>query len=1111
MDDSLWYKNAILYELHVRAFFDGNGDGIGDFKGLRQKLGYLQDLGVNALWLLPFYSSPLKDDGYDIADYRNIHPSYGTLADFKAFLREAHRRGLRVITELVVNHTSDQHPWFQKARRAKPGSPARDFYVWSETPDRYRDARIIFKDFEKSNWTWDPVAKQYYWHRFYSHQPDLNYDNPEVRRAVLDVADFWLEMGVDGMRLDAVPYLVEREGTSCENLAESHAFLKELRRHVDGRFKNRMLLAEANQWPEEASAYFGQGDECHMAFHFPVMPRLFMGIRLEDRFPIVDILQQTPAIPDSCQWALFLRNHDELTLEMVTDEDRDYMWRVYASDPEARLNLGIRHRLAPLLGNNRRKIELMNGLLFSLPGSPVLYYGDEIGMGDNFRLADRGGVRTPMQWSSGRNAGFSEAPARRLVLPVITDPEYHYETLNTAVQEKNPHSLLWQMRRMIALRKQHPAFGSGSMELLQPNNAKVLAFLRRTNEETVLVVANLSRFVQFAQLDLASFRGKVPVEMFGATRFPPIGEQPYLLTLGPHTFFWFTLESEKTEAPAAAEGRPLLPLLEIRSDWQELIHGADQAVLEGILPGYLKTCRWFGGKARSIRSVRVTETIRMVWNSSETFFSLVEVQYVEGEAETYLLPLTFLPAAALTAEQTASVPPGALARIRRVGREGKEEGFLCDALIRPDFCATLLKAISRGRHFRGQKGEMAAVSAGLLKLPDRYPAESLKPVLLGVEQTNSAVRYGEEWFLKMLRRVERGPHPDLEVGRFLGEKTSFQNFPEIAGWLEHRRAGSAEPTVLAILQRYIPNEGDAWSYTLDVVSRYFEEALAAGPEAVPLAAPVLPLMELASQEVPSDAQQRIGPFLELAKLLGKRTAELHAALASRPDDPVFAPEPFTEFYQRSIYQAIRSSVGQVFPLLRSRMEGLPEAVRPDAQKLLQSEPVVLNLCQEVMRGRIPGMRIRCHGDYHLGQVLYTGKDFVIIDFEGEPARALSERRIKRSCLRDVAAMIRSFHYAAYAVLLERDAGSPVRPEDVARLEQWAHGWWSWVSAAFLKSYLENPQVGTLLPAATGQRNVLLQAFLLEKVLYELRYEMNNRPDWVRIPLKGILSLLEKTV
>ncbi|MBI4543716.1 MAG: maltose alpha-D-glucosyltransferase, partial [Gemmatimonadetes bacterium] len=600
-EDPLWYRDAVIYELHVRAFFDSDGDGVGDFRGLTQKLDYLQDLGVTALWVLPFYPSPWKDDGYDIANYTGVHSAYGSLRDFRLFLRAAHARGLKVITELVINHTSDQHPWFQRARRAKPGSPWRDFYVWSDSPDRYADARIIFKDFEPSNWSWDPVAEAYYWHRFYAQQPDLNFDNPRVHRAVQRAMDFWFRLGVDGMRLDAIPYLYEREGTNCENLPETHAFLKALRRHVDARFPNRMLLAEANQWPEDAVAYFGEGDECHMSFHFPVMPRLFMAIQMEDRFPVVDILEQTPPLPENCQWAIFLRNHDELTLEMVTDEERDYMYRVYAHEPQMRINLGIRRRLAPLLLNSRRKIELMKGLLLSLPGTPVLYYGDEIGMGDNVFLGDRNGVRTPMQWSADRNAGFSRANPQRLYLPVIIDPQYHFETVNAEAQQDNLSSLLWWTKRLLALRKRFQAFGRGSLEFLYPENRKVLAFVRRYEQERILVVVNLSRFVQAAELDLASFRGSRPIELFGGTEFPAIGERPYFLTLGPHSFYWFALEPERVEraelGPPAAE-RPLLTVVD---EWESLLRGAARARLEQVLPGYLAPRRWFAGKARRIR------------------------------------------------------------------------------------------------------------------------------------------------------------------------------------------------------------------------------------------------------------------------------------------------------------------------------------------------------------------------------------------------------------------------------------------------------------------------------------------------------------------------------
>jgi len=539
-DDPLWYKDAVFYEVHVRAFCDSNGDGTGDFRGFAQKLDYLQDLGVNTIWLLPFYPSPLKDDGYDISDYTNVHPSYGTLEDFQSVLDQAHRRGMRVLTELVMNHTSDQHPWFQEARKSK-NNPRRDWYVWSDTPDPYKKARIIFTDTELSNWAWDPVSKSYYWHRFFSHQPDLNFDNPAVREEMWNLMKFWLERGVDGFRLDAVPYLVERENTNCENLPETHQILKDLRSRLAQNYPGRFLLAEANQWPQDAIAYFGTGDECHMAFHFPLMPRMFMAIRLEDRKPIVDIMQSTPAIPDSCQWGLFLRNHDELTLEMVTDDERDYLYDEYAKDKIARLNLGIRRRLAPLLENDRRRIELMNGMLMSLPGTPIIYYGDEIGMGDNVHLGDRNGVRTPMQWNAGWNAGFSAADPEQLYFPLLSNPLYGYQSVNVDAQKRSPHSLLSWMKQIIRVRNSTQAFGRGTLGFLASPNHRVLAYIREMGKDKILVVNNLSSSAQASELDLRRFKGAIPIEMFGGNPFPRVGDLPYLLTLGPYQFFWFRL------------------------------------------------------------------------------------------------------------------------------------------------------------------------------------------------------------------------------------------------------------------------------------------------------------------------------------------------------------------------------------------------------------------------------------------------------------------------------------------------------------------------------------------------------------------------------------------
>jgi maltose alpha-D-glucosyltransferase / alpha-amylase len=1102
-DDPGWYRDAIIYELHVRAFADSSGDGRGDFRGLAQKLDYLEDLGVTAIWLLPFYPSPLKDDGYDIADYTDVHPSYGTLADFRYFLREAHRRGLRVITELVLNHTSDQHPWFQRARRAPAGSNWRDFYVWSDTTEKYKDARIIFKDFEASNWSWDTVANAYYWHRFYHHQPDLNFDNPEVHRALFQVVDLWLEMGVDGMRLDAVPYLYQREGTNCENLPETHEFLRALRRHVDARFPNRMLLAEANQWPEDAVSYFGMGDECHMAFHFPVMPRMFMADHMEDRYPIIDILQQTPPIPDNCQWALFLRNHDELTLEMVTDEERDYMYRVYAYDPEARINLGIRRRLAPLLGNSRRKIEMMNGLLFSLPGTPVIYYGDEIGMGDNIYLGDRNGVRTPMQWSPDRNAGFSRANPQRLYLPVIVDPDFHFEALNVEAQQNNPNSLLWWMKRTIALRKQFRAFSRGSIEFLYPENGKVLAFLRRFGEEIILVVANLSRLAQYVELDLGEYKGMVPVELSGRTEFPPIGELPYLLTLGPKEFYWFALQPERVSEAEIRPGATAAeaPVLHLSGGWESLLDRESRAQLERLLPAYLRTRRWFGGKARRIKSVRITDVVPVPLENNSAYLAITTVEYTEGDSENYTLTMAF--AAAERAEQVKEWYPHAiLARLEMPGGEG----LLFSGLREPAFCDALLDAIARRRRLRAAGGEITATPTRLFRQVRGPAEERLETSLLRTEQSNSSVLYGTRMILKMFRRLETGTNPDLEIGSFLTERARFQHIPPVAGSLEYRNA-RGETMTLGILEAFVTNEGDAWKHTLGSLGHFFEQVVVRPPDGE--SAPVAPgnLLDWAGQEVPAVLRELCGPYLESARLLGQRTGELHVALASDRDDPSFAPEPFSALYQRSIYQSMRNLTVRVLGLLRGRLGALPESAAADADRLLAGEADVLARLRQVVDRRISGLRIRVHGDYHLGQVLFTGRDFVILDFEGEPARAISERRIKRSPLRDVAGMIRSFHYAAHTALAEQVERGVVRQEDVEAFQPWARAWYQWVSAVFLKAYFEAVAPAALLPAAREEIETLLDALLLEKAVYELGYELNNRPDWVGVPLKGILELL----
>ncbi|MCL5096616.1 MAG: maltose alpha-D-glucosyltransferase [Candidatus Omnitrophica bacterium] len=1054
---------------------------------------------------MPFYPSPLKDDGYDISDYYALHPKYGTLGDFKVFLREAHRCGLRVITELVLNHTSDQHPWFQRSRRAKPGSRWRNFYVWSDTSEKYKDTRIIFKDVETSNWTWDPVANAYYWHRFFFHQPDLNYDNPEVHEEMFKAVDFWFELGVDGLRLDAVPYLYEREGTSCENLPETHAFLKAVRRHVDERFSDRMLLAEANQWPEDAVAYFGQsrGDECHMAFHFPLMPRLFMALRMEDRMPIVDILEQTPSIPEVCQWALFLRNHDELTLEMVTDEERDYMYRMYAHVHQARLNLGIRRRLAPLLGNDRKRIELLNALLLSLPGTPVLYYGDEIGMGENIYLGDRNGVRTPMQWSSDKNAGFSRANPQSLYLPIILDPEYHYEAVNVETQLSNPHSLLWWMRRLLALRKRWRALGEGKCEFLEPANRKILSYILRFQEETILVVANLSRFVQPVALDLTAFQQSIPIELFGRTEFPVITAQPYLLTLGPHGFFWFSLEPKahlaRAQAPCGAVG--VWPALTVANHWHDILEEKSKNRLETVLADYLRCQRWFGGKAKTIKLITLRDFIPVPLNGDETFLTLLQVDYVQGDSETYQLPMTW--ASGAEADRLRQENPRLVIADLTVTDEN-QIGVLYDAIGNRAWCKALLDLIAHRRRLNGSKGVIESVRTPTLRhlLGD---APLPEPVMGKAEQSNTSVLYGEKFILKLFRRLEPGVNPDLEIGRFLTAK-EFSHIPPVAGALEYVFE-SDERTTLAVLNQFIPGSKDAWGYTLDAISRYYDRVITFVAKDQPVALPEPNLLKLMRSEIPASVVETIGTYLESVRLLGVRTAELHLALASEAENKEFIPEPFTPHYQRGLYQSMSSHAAQNLELLRQQLGSVPSEVRPLAQRIADLEPEIIKRFHPLIERRINAKRIRVHGDFHLGQVLYTGKDFIIVDFEGEPAISLSQRRIKRSPLRDVAGMVRSFHYAAYAGLYQHVERGNIPPENLPKFAAWVRFWNLWVSVAYLKAYFDKLEPSGLLPRLEDDLQVVLQVYLLQKVLYELGYELNNRPQWIRIPLQGIAYFL----
>jgi maltose alpha-D-glucosyltransferase/alpha-amylase len=1073
-EDALWYKDAIIYEVHVKAFFDSNDDGIGDFAGLTGKLDYLQDLGVNTIWVLPFYPSPFRDDGYDVADYHNVHPAYGTREDFRRFVREAHKRRLRVVTELVVNHTSDQHPWFQAARRAPKGSSKRNFYVWSDDPNKYAGTRIIFTDSEKSNWTWDDVAQQYYWHRFFHHQPDLNFDNPQVLKAVIRTMRFWLDMGVDGFRLDAIPYLVEREGTGNENLPETHAIIRKIRAALDARYTGRMLLAEANQWPEDVAEYFGDGDECHMAYHFPLMPRMYMALAMEDRHPIVEIMAQTPDIPEICQWAIFLRNHDELTLEMVTSRERDYMYRMYAADKRARLNLGIRRRLAPLMENDLDRIKLMNSLLLSMPGSPTVYYGDEIGMGDNIFLGDRDGVRTPMQWTSDRNGGFSRADPQRLYLPPIMDPVYGFEAVNVEAQNRDPSSLLNWMRRLIAVRRSYRAFGRGKLKFLHPGNRKVLAFLREYGDEAILCVANVSRSAQPVELDLAAYRGRVPVELLGRTTFPPIGELPYLLTLPSHGFFWFRLA---TDAPVpdwhserlAPEDLQVLVLFD---GWSSLFRdrvvpwriGMAEKLRRQfeteVLPRFVARERWYGAKGEPVRRVALADHALLKHGNLSWLITLASVEAAGAEPARYFLP--FALAWEEEEERTRALAPATIAKVRQQARVG----ILADALPDPEFCAALVESIGAGV-------ELATAHGSLVFRPTRAFAqlagtsEARKPVMRPPGwSSNTVMQLGHQLFLKAYRRIRAGLNPELEIGRFLTDVAQFKHCVPLAGSVEYVDANGVASS-LALLQAYVENQGDGWVFTINYVARILDGGNAAGEEA-------------------------FGDYATLAQTLGRRTAGLHLALAAGTE-PAFAPEPMTPDDLAAWARRLRAEAQATLELLRQRLGDLPPAARPDAEALL-ARPVSAFAAPEGGAG----LKIRHHGDFHLGQVLLRDNDWVIIDFEGEPARPLEERRAKHSPLRDVAGMLRSFSYAA-ASALER--ALPAAVDRSARIAS-AHAWERVARRAFVDGYRE--AAGDLYPPAAS---ALLHQFELEKAYYELRYELENRPSWAAIPLAGLRRLL----
>jgi maltose alpha-D-glucosyltransferase/alpha-amylase len=1111
--DPLWYKDAIIYEIHVRAFSDSNEDGIGDFQGLISKLDYLQELGVTCLWLLPFFPSPLRDDGYDISNYTDVNPSYGTVADFQQFLDEAHARNIQVMIELVINHTSDQHPWFQRARLAPKGSPDRNMYVWSDTDKLYEGVRIIFTDTEKSNWTWDEVAQQYYWHRFFSHQPDLNFDNPRVMEEVLNAMRFWMDMGVDGLRLDAIPYLVERDGTSCENVPETHVKIKQIRAAIEAEYENRLVLAEANMWPADVRPYFGEGDECNMAFHFPLMPRIYMALRQEDRLPITDIMAQTPAIPDTCQWGLFLRNHDELTLEMVTDDERDYMNLAYAADTRMRINVGIRRRLAPLMDNNRRRIELLNSLLLSFPGTPIMYYGDEIGMGDNIYLGDRNGVRTPMQWNSDRNAGFSRAIPAKLYFPVIMDPIWGYQAINVEAQQSDPSSLLHWTRNMIALRKIFQVFGRGSLEFLHPENRKVLAYIRDyTGEdghtETVLCVANLSRFAQPAQLDLSKYAGRQPVEMLGYVPFPPIDETPYAVTLAPYSFFWLELQpAESTQPPLSSQTRT-----STSGDQKiaTMLNESGLELLSSLLPEYIAKQRWFGGKSHTIRAARILATLPI---EETSVIAIVEVSYEEAAIDLYQVPLGIA-----TKDQAAilqiSSPRAVIATLDR----DSQELVLFDASASTTFQAALLQRIveasggkvppaatSETSGFRAAVGEYGSATSSDLEAtrsagldPKRF--EDVPSRVSSAEQSNTSILYDDLGIMKLFRHLTLGENPDVEITRFLTEVAQFQHIPPYLGDL-HR---ASDGTTLAFLQTFAPNQGDGWAWTLSELSRFYDSVATCPEPKMPGKSPSFISPSRASEEI----LQHASGYIAAAELIGQRTAELHLALATPTELAAFRAEAYTSEDLGTDRQRITQQVTMALEALERSLPNIPHEATSAADELLAQRNAILGRVQSLDGDpSLYGQRIRIHGDYHLGQLLLTSSktqpDFLIVDFEGEPARSLEERRQKQSTLRDVAGMLRSFSYASRAAMQATQSRSG---SSASSLQIWATAWENAAGSAFLRGYRASAEANPSLFPQAKEAQTMLLALLLEKASYELLYELNNRPAWLLIPLEGLLSI-----
>ncbi len=1092
----MWFKDLIIYTLPVRSYYDSNADGIGDIKGLVQRLDYLEDLGVNALSLLPFYVSPLKDDGYDVADFCAINPDIGTLDDFKLLLEEAHKRQIKIFLELILNHTSKEHAWFKRARKAAPGSPERDFYIWSDTPDKFQETRILFGDYEASNWTWDTEAKAYYFHRFFDNQPDLNYDNRLVQDEMQRVVDFWFGLGVDGMRMTSAAFLYKREGTNCENLPENHEFLRKVRRYVDKHYPGKLLIGEANMWPEDAASYFGNNDEVSINYHFPLMPRLYMALQSENNFPIIDIIEQTPPIPDACTWALFLRNHDDLTLQMVTEEERDYLYKVFAQDYGARLNLGIRRRLAPLLGNDRRKIELMNILLFSLPGVPVLYYGDEIGMGDNIYLGDRKGIRTPMQWNADRNAGFSDANPQRLFLPVIRDPQYRYESVNVETQSSNPNSLLWWMKNILAMRKRLKVFGHGSLKFVEVSNSKIIAFTREHENETVLVVVNLSKYSQACSLHVADFAGIEPVEIISQNKFPSIEAEPYVLTMSPYGYYWFSLEKTETASDSA---HYQIPSLEIDEPLEVLMDNFSfrNRLEKRVLPAYMKTCRWFGGKAKSIVNVSINQYPSVRMGTDKAFLGIIQLRYTDGLPEEYQLPMCFISGAELV-EYQAKQANAIICKLE--DKSGKTYGLI-DAIYHEAFRKRLFDAMYHQEQSVEQDTTIDYLRGNMLR-EWKGDAENVKAEVLKAEQSNTSVIYDGNFFFKIYRKLDDDVNPDLELVRFLSDKSDFKNAPRFGGGISLKDNQERKYKILGLLQNRIPNQGEAWTATLDALTRYYEKVLIkTGKESAP--PPLVEKEYMHFSDFPEQMQILIGSVMyERTVLLAKRTAEMHIALASDHEDPDFRPEPFNPHYQRSIYSGQRKLINDKIGALAKRAETLPEHIKHEALAIVALEPRIDQLFAEIFAEPIKAVKTRVHGDYHLGQVLFDGKDFFIIDFEGEPAYSIGERRLKKTPFKDVAGMVRSFHYAAFGQLV---LNQNYRKEDIPRLEEWAGQWFYYIRKAFLTTYYEHTKGCSFIPEDTKHRDLLLRNYTLEKAIYEVGYEMNSRPEWLRIPIRGVLD------